>query len=201
MVNFLNLVCDTETEVSCKYYLMYYLLILCECKVKKHPQAESMYRALQKQERMLNVAGIRSEKEEEGMQEVDISAVQADSTSVLYHPQEVLFWKYASYLNLNEYEPFALKYYERAVRTCFAKKEYLTMYLTGLGIEAERISCLFKMKRKSQAVEAYHGLVKRVEELERQELPEGTKRFLQEFSAELQPDQEAMWKASRRVTY
>lgn len=201
MVNFLNLVCDTEAEVSCKYYLMYYLLILCECKIKKHPQAELMYRALQKQERLLMAAEIRREEEEDGMQEVDISVVQPDSTHVMYHPQEVLFWKYATYLNLNGYEPFAMKYYERAVRMCFSRKEYLTMYLTGLGIEAERISCLFKMKRKSQAVEAYHGLVKRVEELERQELPEGTKRFLQEFSAELQPDQEAMWNASRRVTY
>lgn len=201
MVNFLNLVCDTEAEVSCKYYLMYYLLILCECKIKKHPQAEQMYRALQKQERLLKVAEIRSQEEEEGMQEVDISVAQADSTNVQYHPQEVLFWKYATYLNLNEYEPFSLKYYERAARICFAKKEYLTMYLTGLGIEAERISCLFKMKRRSQAMEGYHGLVKRIDELKKQTLPEGTRRFLQEFQAELAPNQEAMWKASRQVAY
>ncbi len=201
MVSFLNLVCDSEAEISCKYYLMYYLTIMCEAKIQKQLLADVMFKALQKQERLLKIAGIRVQKEQEHMQEVDMSVIQADSTEIAYHPQEILFWKYATYMNLNEREMFSIKYYESAVRMCFLKKKYLTMYITGLGIEAERISCLFKMKQHSEATKAYRALEQRIQELKTQKLPEGTARFVDELLQCMQPNAEAMWLLSRRITY
>lgn len=200
MIQFLNLVCDTEAEVSCKYYLMYYLLIVCECKIHKHSQAEVMFRALQKQERLLKIAEIRLPKAN-NLQEVDISAVQSDSTKILYHPQEIIFWKYATYLSLNGCEPFAIKYYEKAAEICFKRKEYLTGYMTGIGIEAERISCLFQMKKSSDAMMAYHVLKGRIEELEKEILPAGMKLFCQKVANRMQPNRGTMWEISRMITY
>lgn len=202
IISFLNEISDKEEELSCQYYLMYYLLIVFEGKLGGNDFADKMYRALIKQKHLLNIVGIGVvDDRADDMHEVDISDVQADNTDILYHPMEIIYWKYASYSNLKENEIAAFKYYDKAVRICFAQKEYLTTYITGLGIEAERISCLYKYKKKANAQDAYERLVFRVKELLKMEMAEGTRQFLERFANSLQPTQEAMWKAARMFTY
>lgn len=203
LIEFLNLVTDTEADVSCQYYLMYYLLIVCESQLHNDPIAKLLYGALQKQKKLLSFVGIgdRGTSRREDAQNVDISQAQPQNTDILYHPMEIVYWKYASYLNQKELEGLAIPYYEKAVNICFAERDYLTMYITGLGIEAERISCLLKMGKKSQADNALQELNRKIERISTKKLSDGTKKFLWEFSDCLEPTQEALWNASRMITY
>ena len=202
MIQFLKEVYNTEVEVSRKYYLMYYLLIMCEAKLQGNELADMMYRALLEQKKMRElITGHGTNAINTGTYEIDMSTAQPDSAEIIYHPMEIVYWKYATYLNMADNELLAMKYYSKAVKSCFAHENYLTMYLTGLGIEAERISCLYKMKKNSEAAMELQNLKNRIAKLRNNKLPEGTEKFLDEFEKELQPNYDAVWKASRKVTY
>lgn len=200
IVEFLDVVCDSESEISCKYYLMYYLLIMCESKINKEPLADVMYEALLQQARMLEYGGL-DEIEENDMQDVDLSDVQPENTSISYHPQEVIYWKYATYHNLACKWPTALKYYKKALMACYNERGYLAMNVVGLGIEAERIGCMYRSNNVYQAKDIYKKLLKRIDSMEQKNISAGTKSFIDELAKTIKPDEESLWKAARLITY
>lgn len=208
LIDFLILICDTEAEANGKNYLMYYLLIMCESKVKGNNIADLLYQALKKQKRLLILSEVLPEEQSANidLHKVDISKIQADSTNILYHPMEIICWKYATYLNLNQNRKEAMEYYNKAVAMCFSKKEYLTMYITGFGIEAERINCLIKLGRQEEAVRSYHQLQNRINEVLELELAVGTKEFVKKIKEQLMlgeknMKEEIFWNTSRLFTF
>ena len=204
VADFWELICNTEFEVSCRYYLMYYLLIMCEAGIRKHPLGEILYEGLQKQDRILYLAGIKVRSANAEAQSIDFSSVQDTDTGIEYHPTEVIYWKYATYLALDKKEKEALLYYKKATSVCFFSEEYLTMYVTGLGIEAERIWCLLRLGKKEDAKAAGRELLRKVKSLAKKNLPSSVRGVLREFVTILegkQADMDKYWKMARRITY
>lgn len=76
-----------------------------------------------------------------------------EAASKLFHPSEIILWKYGYYYALNGMIKAAIKYYEKASEVCFSSTD-LTLNLIGLGIEFEEHGILLKERRKEAAV---HG--------------------------------------------
>lgn len=66
----------------------------------------------------------------------------------LYHPQEIILWKYGYYCAQNNMVSAAIKYYEKASEICFTSTADLTLNLIGLGIELEEHGILLRNRKK-----------------------------------------------------
>ena len=65
----------------------------------------------------------------------------------LFHPAEIILWKYGYYCAQKGMVNAAIKYYEKASEICFLSTN-LTLNLIGLGIELEEHSILLKERKK-----------------------------------------------------
>ena len=100
-------------------------------------------------------------------------------------------------------------YYKKAVWICFKYKNYYQLYITGIGIEAERIYCMYCAGKKIFADKAYTELLIRVNELLKTPLSEATLAFVHGMKELLEasqlrsadPHPEKLWEASRKITY
>lgn len=73
-----------------------------------------------------------------------------ESASKLFHPSEIILWKYGYYCALNGMINAAIKYYEKASEVCFSSTD-LTLNLIGIGIELEEHGILLKEKKNEAA--------------------------------------------------
>lgn len=210
IIDFLNRICDTENEESCRYYLMYYLLILNRAAGDGEILADEMYEALQEQETLLHIGELdKEESPGEPLSEVDIEQAKDVESGVSYHPASVVTWKYASYLYKKGQYARAYGYFLKVMQMCFRHENYLTMYLSGIGIAAEAICCLVAMKNRSAAKNRYEELLKHIEVLLGQPISSATREFVNMLSALLKEsretdgslDTEKLMRVADRITY
>lgn len=208
--DFVEAVTDTEGEISSCYYLMYYLTIMVTAKRAGNSLADAMYEVLCKQERLLLVAELaKRDSAQDYSNIVDFDEIKEEESGICYHPREVLYWKYASFLlACGEYEK-AVPFYARAIKICFKYDNYQTMLITGLGIAAEKICCLLEMGNKAAAKSEYKVLRKRMQELQNQEMNPKTREFVESLNELLASargadgvlQSDALWKMAEKITY
>lgn len=206
---FLNRICYNDDEIGRQYYMMYYLLIMCEAKIKEHPLADIMFQALRMQEYLKRDLGLIRSAEEEDYEHVLLNAVKEMDTGNSYHPMEVVYWKYATYLMKCKREYAAGLYYKKAIDICFKYSEYDTIQITGLGIMAEYCCCRYQAGDKKGAKLIYEQLKKRIEELQKKKLPEVTEKFVGKLETLTKMadkgngkiDTAVLWDLSRKITY
>lgn len=164
--DFLDRVAEAEDETGCLYHLMYYLLIMSAAKEAGNALADRMYKVLDKQKKLLVIAGLQIEKNTHAYQnEVNMDAVKKADTGIMYHPLEIICWKYASYLQMAGKRTEALKYYMRAQDICFKNKNYQSLYITGIGIMAEQTACLEEMENHDEAWKKYTETKEKIQQL------------------------------------
>ncbi len=206
---FLNKLCDTEMEVSQCYYLMYYLHVMSEAKILGNRLAELMFDTLNAQTELLKNTKLVHVNEDDGMEKIDLDQIREQACGIQYHPREILYWKYATYLYLSKEYRKARVFYGKAISLCNQYENYHTMRITGLGIWAEYICCLNANKEQEQANEEYGLLNDAIEALLQEELCETTKFFIEKIKCnlELVPYKdnrllsEKLWKVARMITY
>lgn len=207
---FLQMICEKEDAGSCQYYLMYYLIIMSAAKKAGDSLADKMYEALLQQKTLMLSTGLIKEPiSEEGLHEVDMNEVQEEDSGISYHPSEILNWKYGTYLFECGRMHEALHYYRKAVNICFKYEQYQTMYITGIGIAADKICCLYAMKQYDVAQNEYRYLLEKIERLLNQALSDVTRMFVLELkrllvgsrSPEGIFDKELLQQISGKITY
>lgn len=206
---FLNRICHNDDEIGRQYYLMYYLLIMCEAKIKEHSFADTMFEALKVQEKLKTDLGLVSTSEDEEFEHVILDSVKEFDTGIYYHPMEVIYWKYATYLMKCKREYAAGSYYKKAIDICFKYSEYDTIRITGIGILAEYCCCMYQAGDKKAAKALYDQLMNVLNELKKKELPEVTKKFVEKLKNLASTagqengkiDIAVLWDLSRKITY
>ncbi len=207
IVGFLNAVHQSEPQGSCEYYMMYYLRIMAEAALQQDPLARVMYLALHQQETMFRILQLDEHSAEEVA--VDLSDMQALQTTVLYHPMEIVYWKYATYLFMAKQYKTATLYYNKAIENCARFKNYTTMRLIGVGILAESIVALIDAKEYSNAERKCNKLKKYIAELQKEPTGDAAQAFLDKASELCAHNsdrkgivnRDALWSISRLVTY
>lgn len=200
----------TEYEVSCQYYVMYYLLIMAETGRAGNPLANVMYEAIMEQEELLRIAGLVLKKDNvrDKFEPVDLREAKRSASGIHYHPKEINCWKMASYLYYNQRYREALDYYKQAYRFCVRFSNYDTMKITGVGIMAEKICCELACGNGQEASDDYKNLLQFIELLLDEDFPKETKEFILKVRVQLETgndngelNQEAIYQASRMITY
>ena len=209
LINFLELVSDTEQNISCQYYLMYYLLILSETKFAGNDKlSDLMFEALIEQKRLLQYGGLHKTENSE-MQIIDIQGAKVKKSGVAYHPLEIIAWKYASYLFMCERYDAAERYYTKAISMCYVHSNYATLQITGIGIWSEFIVCLIKNKKAKAAEYEYNKLLRKIEALMKHDLQPETADFIRKMELLLKEsnkvkgkmDIQKLIEVSRKITY
>lgn len=207
---FLAAVSRSEDEMDCSYFLMYYLLIMVDAKKAKHPLGELMYRMLWEEKELLQTTELMQEEAQSDYGNVvDMDEIKETESGIHYHPKEIVFWKYASYLYTCGKYKEALPYYTGAVKMCFRYKNYQTMLITGLGIAAERICCLEKLRNQAAVKYEYRELQNMVQEILKQRLNSSTKGFVKRLEECLESARgkhgevkvEMLWKLIEKLPY
>lgn len=209
LIKFLDIVCSNDDEIGRQTYLMYYMLILCEGKLQNHPLADEMFTALEKQENLLKDMGLIRTAELQNYQNVALDTVQEPDTGILYHPMEIIYWKYASYLMQCKKEWKAGAYYQKAIALCFKYSEYDAIQITGIGIMAEYSCYLYQVGNRKDARNIFEQMQQRFKKLQKKTLPEATKKFLAEMDLLVKKadktkgklDGAALWELSRKITF
>lgn len=202
MVYFLNLVSNTETLAAGRYFLMHYLMIMARAKKEGRLLADQMHNALVKQKRLLIAGRLEEMPEAEHQEAVDMKPVKHADSGIAYHPQEVLYWKYASYLLWNQHPDKALLYYDRAVNLCFAHKNYESMYVLGFAIAAERLCCMEKLGMNKELKKERTKLTRRIVSFEGMSHAETVRKQAEEIRLLIQDGKtENLWKAAEKIAY
>ena len=206
---FLDLVGRTEVTVSCQYYLMYYLLILSEAQYGGQTElAEVMYEALGRNEKLKEAGGLITSQNPE-LQTIDTRGAKKKKSGVLYHPLEIVAWKYASFLfQIGKYQT-ADHFFTKALNMCFAHSNYVTMEITGIGASAEYIANLVKSGEPERAREQYGILLGRIDAVRKQALQPETLHFVESLEKLLKESKnekgllevQSLIAASRKITY
>lgn len=209
LIDFLKQICRVENEISCQYYLMYYLLILSESKWADNELSNIMWKALKNQKELLRICFLESEpKRAEDTVEVEFEGVQQEDSGVMFHPMEVIYWKYASYLyGCGRYNA-AYLYYCKAEQICFAEDNCYTMQITGLGIMAEKI-CSMLNEEKSKIDLELMLFRQRIKNILDAPLTTETKSFVSDIQQLVEEactnmdsiQKEKLWAAARRIAY
>lgn len=196
---FLDEVTDTEMNISCQYYLMYYLLIMNKAELQGNPLARLMYHTLNAQKRLLNKTGILVQTE--GFKN-PINLQQSKGNSIYYHPMEIIYWKYASFYRVFENgksRKKAEEYFLKAINMCFAYDNYVTMQITGLGIWAEYIYMLTQNEELAKVEKQLHILEKKIQKILSLELEKETRQYVLQIQKQIQ--EKHYMEASELVTY
>lgn len=155
-----------EGEVSCSYYLMYYLLIMAKAAQGGHPLADQMFRILARKEELLEFTEVMESEEQIYANTVDLASI-TESEDHRYHPREIIFWKLATYLREAGRIREALACYQKGIRSAFGEADDHTMRVTGLGILAEEIYCLDKAGKPAEALSELQKMSKEMENLQK----------------------------------
>lgn len=207
--DFLSKLESTEYVISCQYYLMYYLLIMVEAKNAGNELASVMFQALNEQDAFLAKTGmVKSGKQNQMFNRVDIGLAAPRTTGISYHPQEINQWKYGSYLYKSHEYQEALRYFSEAVRLCYRYSNYGTMRITGIGVMAEMICCYCDAGMEKEAKKQYKNMISAIELLMTEDYPKETTEFIRELMNRAQRSmtgdilqKEALYELSRMITY
>lgn len=107
-----------------------------------------------------------------------------------YHPMELVYWKLATYHALSGNQKASIKWYDRAVKTCYLCSDYLVLRIEGLGILCDR---LYHFKDDTKEVKK---LVKEIEKRYREiinlpDIPPKTLEFVQQWEVLLLAQEES----------
>lgn len=176
---FLDCISDSENVSGCLDYLMCYLLIMAEAGKKWDIFADTMFQALKKQKRLMVTAKLCPEyKQSFFNNEVDMDDIKEEDTGIDYHPQEIIYWKYAVCLMQNGRSREAQQYLKKAVDMCFRFPNYHALWITGIGIMGDYIICMKQSNDQAGAKRLYEKMLDRIESLCQVELPEATRQFI-----------------------
>ncbi len=192
MGEFLEAVAETEIRASCHYYLMYYIEIMEAAGRRKSPLAEGMHRALLSQERLYDI--VRCPERDRDSQgdfpnKIDLGQVQGRATKIQYHPMEIVYWKYGSFLHGHSdgaRQKEGRNYLRRAAELCARYPEYLTMRITGLGIGGELIQILSEDQKDREVQEKKRNLEKEMKGILALGLDAGTRAFVEALQEKYQ---------------
>lgn len=68
----------------------------------------------------------------------------------VYHPLEIVFWKYGSFLQIREGYGQAERYWNRAIEVCDSDTEYETMKIIKIAIGLEKLSLMPNTTRRKE---------------------------------------------------
>lgn len=125
-----------------------------------------------------------------------------DEEKEVYHPYEIIFWKYATTLAVKGNIKAALKFYDRAQEICFDDQNDLTLICIGLAIEAEMLYFMKKDKDK-ELKNAEKKFQRNYQRFLRYDPPETMRTLFRKLN-ELEENEisaETYYAISRRVTY
>ncbi len=196
---FLDEVTDTEMNISCQYYLMYYLLIMSRAELQGSLLAQVMYRTLIKQKRLLDKTEVLVQTE---LFENQINLQQGKGNNIYYHPMEIIYWKFASFYRLFENGKSRKKaeaYFQKAINMCFAYDNYVTMQITGIGIWAEYIYMLMQNGESAEAEKQLHILEEKMQKILELELEDDTRQYVLQMQKQIK--EKHYMEASELVTY
>lgn len=209
LIDYLKQICQVENEISCQYYLMYYLLILSESKWAGDALADVMWKALKNQKELLRICMIAAEpKRADDAIEVELESVQQEDSGAMFHPMEIIYWKYASFLyGCGKYNA-AYPYYCKAEQICFAENDCHTMHITGIGIMAEKICSILHSNGNDIRTELA-VLNDRIDRILEAPLTAETKSFVEHLKAQIQDacsdtdavQREKLWNVARKIAY
>ncbi len=213
LIHFLDMVYEQEALMARQYYMMYYLHVMSECAIYEDPLADMMYKAMVYERKLMSDVGLLDSWLKNGeATELDLGKIRQLSSNISYHPMEVVFWKFATYLCMKGQYTLAEEYYKNALEVC-REKEHLTMRVTALGIFAEEIVCLIRANKQKDAAKKYKELVRMLQKIDAdivgKPIQSATRKFIKELeelivsserkSGRIEP--EMLWSASRKVTY
>ena len=197
--NFLDEVTDTEMNISCQYYLMYYMLIMCRAELQGSSLAQLMHDSLIAQKRLLEKTGILVQTQ---MFSNKINLQQDKGNNIYYHPMEIIYWKFASFYRLfnnGEKTKIAKEYFQKALDMCFKYDNYVTMQITGIGIWSEYIYMLTQNGESAEAEKQLHILEKKMEKILELELEDDTRQYVLKLQEQI--NNKCFFEASELVTY
>ena len=185
--NFLESVSKIREKERAQYYIMDYLMIMVHAKHHKNNIADLMYENIVKYSVLLRYVEILDEKSigDNDINSIELDEVQEKITDNYYHPIEILNWKMASYLYLSGNYKRANHFYRRVIEMCCKNENYYTMYVVGIGIHAEYISCLAAMEEFDLARGEYYELKKKIEIVKDKEIVQATRNFVEELERKL----------------
>ena len=206
----------TEDKLSKTYYVMYYTEIMEKAaQTGDTALAKQLHDALKREGEILREivlerppeSGIVSDTGKPPVIYDDIFQNPADKIRRRYHPLEVVFWKYGSYLFRAGQRSAASAYWDKALSVCDENPDYAAIKLVALAIQLERFSFLRGGGLKSGAVR--RNLERRAADILRTpELPPVMTAYaqsVQDFAKAAQrPDSataEAAYRLSRRIAY
>ena len=203
---FLDELYRSEIEISCQYYIMYYLLIIDRALETDKELVKLMWDILESHKNILEKVGMYKLQDTYFGQKVNLTRAQNRTTHINYHPLEIILWKYANIKNkLGDADSF--KYYEKALILCERYSNYITMRVTGLGIRADYMASLYD-KEKTKYEEQIKLFTKIINELNSMVLEEGTKNFINVIANIVKNDEKysetkklELRKAAEKITY
>lgn len=206
--DFLSEVNNSEYVSSCQYYIMYYLLIMAEAKAANNSIADMMFEVLNEQEELISKTGLSEiSHDEKKFTTVDVHMAMSKSTGINYHPLEILYWKYASFLHCDKKLEQALCYYKKAEKLCFRYQNYTTMKITGIGIMAEEVCCYIDQNDTEAAKQQYQKIMIEIARLETEELQTDSLEFVLQLKTqaklggESSLNRDLLYELSRMITY
>ena len=116
----------------------------------------------------------------------------------LFHPAEIIFWKYAKFCSCNGMINAAQKYYERSLDVCFADNN-VTLNVIGIGIECEYHSFLITNKKNDATshIRAFRKKWERTRQIDKTNITEKVFGVI-DFQSK---DPELFLKLGKKVTY
>lgn len=183
---FLDMVAESEVHISCQYYLMYYVLIMHAAGYAGDGLANVMHQALLSQKKLYAIIE-PTEESGEFQNKVNLEPIKRKKKGIQYHPMEIIYWKYGSFLHLYHDERNRKKsrdYLRKAETMCFAYENYLTMRITGLGVGAELIQVLYEDDKRREAEQRKRELKKQLEKIVELDIDEGTLTYVNALSEE-----------------
>ncbi|MBR1854098.1 MAG: hypothetical protein IJ794_13315 [Lachnospiraceae bacterium] len=115
-----------------------------------------------------------------------------------YHPDEIIFWKYATYCSLKGMGNASVKNYERAVNCCFNADD-ITLNMIGLAIDFEFHAYLLE-QGKSEINSHLKSMQKRWNKVKEQDVHGILKNLFGDVDFQIK-DYDYYMNASRKVSY
>ena len=184
---FLDAVEETELAAGRSDYLMYYILILHAAGKRKDPLADTMYQALLAQKELFDM--IEPAESEVFLNKINMKTIQEKRGKIKYHPLELIYWKYGSFLCMKENRKDrnrGIQYLKNGIELCFRYADYLAMRITGLGIEAELITVLLEIHQWQEANIRIERIKTAVREILKLHLQDEVRTYVEGLSEEMQ---------------
>lgn len=134
----------SEEKTSRLYYVMYFLLIMQRAQAHGDKIVNIMNHSF---EAYLEEDWILADLMDRGKEQFsnpveELNWIKKDQSNILYHPTEIIYWKYGSFCAKRGKLGKAKRYLNKAILICLQHPNYLTMYISSLGIQAALLDLL-----------------------------------------------------------